>query len=121
MQSFITGQLMIQLDFYPGHAGHASRRASTKNYIEIPTIPSTSAELAEALEKLDLKGMEKHLESTLAGIDRFVNNPDLTASIRGLNETLQDARKLAHQNRSSGGSAGERREKNRQRIRQAGQ
>ena len=34
------------------------------------------------------------MESTLAGIDRLVNNPDLTASIRALNETLQDARKL---------------------------
>ena len=34
------------------------------------------------------------MESTLAGIDRFVNNPDLTASIRALKDTLQDTRKL---------------------------
>lgn len=92
MQSFITGQLVIQLDLYPGTP--VTLQGLDKNYIEIPTIPSTSAKLAEAMEKLDLKGIEKHLESTLAGIDRFVNNPDLTASIRGLNETLQDARKL---------------------------
>jgi len=92
MQSFITGQLVIQLDFYPGTP--VTLQHIDKNYIEIPTIPSTSAKLADALEKLDLNGLEKHLESTLAGIDRFVNNPDLTASIKGLNETLQDARKL---------------------------
>jgi paraquat-inducible protein B len=92
MQSFITGQLVIQLDFYPGTP--VTLQSIDKDYIEIPTIPSTSAKLGDALEKLDLQGLEKHLESTLAGVDRFVNNPDLTASIRGLNETLRDARKL---------------------------
>lgn len=92
MQSFITGQLVIQLDFFPGTP--VNLQGIDKDYIEIPTIPSTSAKLAEAMEKLDLQGLEKHLESTLAGIDRFVNNPDLAASIRGLNEALQDARKL---------------------------
>jgi paraquat-inducible protein B len=92
MQSFITGQLIIELNFYPGTP--VVLKSIEKEYIEIPTIPSTSAKLADALEKLDLKGLEKHLESTLAGIDRFVNNPDLAASIRGLNETLQDTRKL---------------------------
>jgi paraquat-inducible protein B len=92
MQSYITGQLVIQLDFYPGTP--VTLLHINESYIEIPTIPSTSAKLADALEKLNLQGIEKHLESTLAGIDRFVNNPDLSASIRGLNETLQDARKL---------------------------
>jgi paraquat-inducible protein B len=92
MQSFITGQLVIQLDFYPGTP--VTLKSIEKNYIEIPTIPSTSAKLADALEKLDLTGIEKHLEATLAGIDKFVNNPDLSASVRGLNETLRDARKL---------------------------
>jgi len=92
MQSFITGQLVIQLDFYPGTP--VTLQGIDKNSIEIPTIPSTSAKLADAMEKLDLNGLEKHLESTLAGIDKFVNNPNLTASIKGLHETLQDARKL---------------------------
>jgi paraquat-inducible protein B len=92
MQSFITGQMVVQLDFSPGTP--VTLQHLDKNYIEIPTIPSTSAKLADAMEKLDLNSLEKHLQSTLAGIDRFVNNPDLTASIRGLNETLQDARKL---------------------------
>ena len=92
MQSFITGQLIIELNLYPNTP--AVLKDIDKEYIEIPTIPSTSAKLADALEKLDLKGLEKHLESTLAGIDRFVNNPDLAASVRGLKDTLQDASKL---------------------------
>jgi paraquat-inducible protein B len=92
MQSFITGQLVIQLDFYPGTP--VNLRGLDKNYIEIPTIPSTSAKLAGALEKLDLAALEKHLESAMDGIAKLVNNPDLAASIRGLKDTLQDARNL---------------------------
>ena len=34
------------------------------------------------------------MNSSLAGIDRLVNNPDLAASLRALKDTLQDARKL---------------------------
>ncbi|HZK14193.1 MAG TPA: MlaD family protein, partial [Desulfobaccales bacterium] len=92
MQSYITGLLVIQLDFFPGTP--VTLKSVEKNYIEIPTIPSTSAKLADALEKLDLKALGDHLESTMAGIDTFVNNPNLAASARGLNETLQDARKV---------------------------
>jgi len=97
MQSFITGQLMIQLDFYPKSTiCYAPPQVDKdyKDYIVIPTCASTGEKLANALEKLDLKGIEKHLESTLAGVDKFVNNPDLTASLSALKDTLQETRKL---------------------------
>jgi paraquat-inducible protein B len=92
MQSFITGQLVIQLDFHPGTP--VVLKDINKDYIEIPTIQSTGERLAEALGDLDLKGIEKHLLSVLASVDRFVNNPDLTASLRAMKDTLQDARQL---------------------------
>ena len=92
MQSFITGQLMIQIDFHPGTP--VVLRSIDKEYIEIPTIPSTGERLAQALGDLDLKGIEQHLLTVLASADRFVNNPDLTASLRGLKDTLLDASKL---------------------------
>ena len=92
-QSFITGQLMIELDFYPNTP--ANLKNIDKDYPEIPTIPSATERLAQTLQKLDLEGMQKHLEDTLAGIDRFVNNPDLKASIGELKGVLTDARRLA--------------------------
>ena len=97
MQSFITGQLMIELDFYPkSKVCYAPPEIDKdyKDFIVIPTCKSTGERLAEALGDLDLKGIEKHLLSVLASVDRFVNNPDLTASLRYLKDTLQDARKL---------------------------
>lgn len=92
MQSFITGQLMIELDFHPGTP--VNLKNLNKEYIEIPTIPSTSERLAQSLGDLDLKGIEKHLLSVLASADRFLNNPDLNASLSNLKDALQDARKV---------------------------
>ena len=92
MQSFITGQLMIEVDFYPNTP--VTLRGIDKELPEIPTIPSTTERLAQTLQQLDLKGMEKNLKDALAGIDRFVNNPDLTASVRNLKDTLAEAKQV---------------------------
>ncbi|MDO9531296.1 MAG: MlaD family protein [Deltaproteobacteria bacterium] len=97
MQSFITGQLMIQLDFLPQKGvcyapGQIDK--DYKDYIVIPTCASTSERLAKALGELDLKAIEQNLNSSLEGIARLVNNPDLTASLQAMKDTMQDARKL---------------------------
>ena len=97
MQSFITGQLVIEIGFYPNSRicyAPAQVDKLYKDYIVIPTCKSTAERLADALEKLDLRKLEEHLESTLAGVDKLVNNPDLAVSIRALKNTLQDANKL---------------------------
>jgi paraquat-inducible protein B len=96
-QSYITGQLMIQLDFFPKSKicyAPAQIDPDYKDYVVIPTCASTSERLAKALGDLDFKAIEKNLNSSLAGIDRLVNNPDIAVSIRALKDTLQDARQL---------------------------
>jgi paraquat-inducible protein B len=98
-QSFITGQLAIQLDFMPTSGlcyAPAKKDAEYKDYVVVPTCPSTAEKLANALAKLDLAKLEKHLESAMDGISKLVNDPALTASIQGLKETLRDARKLVN-------------------------
>jgi paraquat-inducible protein B len=96
-QSFITGQLVIEIGFYPDSSicyAPAKEDKVYKDYIVIPTCKSTTERLMDALEKLDLAKLEQHLESTLAGVDKLVNNPDLVVSIRALKDTLQDVNKL---------------------------
>lgn len=92
VQSYITGQLAIELDFHPDTP--VVLKNLSKAYLEIPTIPSTTQKLADALKKLDLPDLEKHLASALDGIAKLINNPDLAASLQGLKETLQGARKV---------------------------
>ena len=96
-QSLITGQLAIEIGFYPGSGicyppAHVDQ--IYKDYIVIPTCPSTAQKLMDALQKLDLREMEAHLQSAMDGLAKLVNNPDLAASLKGLKTTLQDARKL---------------------------
>ena len=50
MQSFVTGQLMITLDFHPEKP--AVLVGAEKKYPEIPTIPTPLQELTSKLEKL---------------------------------------------------------------------
>ncbi len=96
-QSFITGQLVIEIGFYPSSSVcYAPAQADKiyKDYIVIPTCKSTAERLMDALEKLDIAKLNQHLEATLAGVAKLVNDPDLAASIRALKGTLEDARKL---------------------------
>jgi paraquat-inducible protein B len=92
MQSFITGQLLIQIDFHPGTP--VSLKGLHPGQIEIPTIPSTGERLSQALGDLDFKAIEQHLMSVLASVDRLVSSPEMTSAIKALKETLQEAGKL---------------------------
>jgi paraquat-inducible protein B len=94
IQSLISGKLLIELDYYPNSP--LVLKNIHKEYIEIPTIPSTPSKLARALDKLDLEAIQTKLESALDGVADLSNNPDLAASIRRLKETLGDARKLVN-------------------------
>lgn len=94
MQSLITGKLLIAIDFYPDTP--VILKNINKEYVEIPTIPSTTSKLARGLDKLDIEAIQAKLESALDGIGNLTNNPDLAASIGHLKETLRDARKLVN-------------------------
>jgi paraquat-inducible protein B len=88
LQSFVTGQLMVNLDFYPGTPIRLV--GLEKRYPEIPTIPSGLEQLRKRLEELPLKEIADRLNETLAGINRLVNSRDLQASIGSLNQLLKD-------------------------------
>lgn len=84
-QSYITGQLMIECDFYPGSP--VIYRDVEKKHLEIPTIKSTKERLAQTLQDLDVEGIQQTLKSILTGIDQLVNNKDLPESIRIFKQT----------------------------------
>jgi phospholipid/cholesterol/gamma-HCH transport system substrate-binding protein len=86
MQSFVTGQLVVNLDFYPDKP--AVFVGTEKRYPEIPTIHTPLEELAGTLQGLRLDQTMRKLESTIEGIDRVVNSPQLKESIVSLNRVL---------------------------------
>ncbi|MGH7382326.1 MAG: MlaD family protein [Candidatus Methylomirabilales bacterium] len=75
-QSFVTGQKIIQLDFFPDtpidlvggdHEGKVS---------EFPTVVSTGEKLTKTIENLPIDELFTDARNTLQGIDRLVRNID---------------------------------------------
>jgi paraquat-inducible protein B len=78
-QSILTGQMQVALDFYPERP--ARFVGADSGYPEIPTIPTPLQELAKRIEKLPLEQIIKDIGSAVAGIDRFVNSPEITNTL----------------------------------------
>jgi phospholipid/cholesterol/gamma-HCH transport system substrate-binding protein len=91
-QSFVTGQLMINVDFYPDKPIRLV--GLDKTYPEVPTIPTSLQEVAKTLEQLPLKEIITKLELAIDGIQKIVSSPDTQEGIATLNLTLKDTRKL---------------------------
>jgi paraquat-inducible protein B len=101
-QSFVTGQLIVQLGFYPDTAVRLV--GGDPDTIELPTIPTTLQQaqaavqdVMEKLKDLPLDQLFASVMETVQGINRLVNAPEVLALVRTLNETLVDVRRLVQQ------------------------
>ncbi len=92
MQSFVTGQLMIALDFYPNKP--AVFVGTEKRYTEIPTIPTPLQELTRKLEKLPIEDILKKVDEAMTGVTKLVNSPEVVAMLRSISEGVNEARSL---------------------------
>lgn len=88
IQSLITGQLMIELDYYPDSA--LNLKNLDPEVPEIPTIPSTTERLFQNLQKIDLT----HINNIIVGVERLINNPDLPEGLKALRQTADEVRQL---------------------------
>lgn len=90
MQSLITGQLMIECDFYPNSP--VVYRDIEKQYLEIPTIRSATERLAKSFQDFNVEELQEALMSILTGLDKLVNSreiPDTIASFKATSDKLQ--------------------------------
>ncbi len=91
-ESFVTGQLLIQLDFYPTLP--AVFRGVKPRYPEIPSVPSDIQQVLERLQrfakamsdKVDSDQLIADVQGLLTGLNRLANSPDLDAALAGLNK-----------------------------------
>lgn len=91
-ESFITGQLAIELDIHPDKP--ARYVGKDELYPEFPTVPSARAEQIKTLKELPLTEIFAKLNSAIEGIDKLVNAPETIAAVRGLGQTMKDVQKL---------------------------
>jgi paraquat-inducible protein B len=96
MESLVTGLLYVALDFLPGTPITLVQQANGDyKYPEIPTLPTSLqqakdvfTQILRKLDEIDFKALIASLESTVDGIKRTVNSPDLQATIRSLRQTM---------------------------------
>ncbi|MGE5840006.1 MAG: MlaD family protein [Deltaproteobacteria bacterium] len=92
MQSFVTGQLQIALDFYPDKP--AVYAGIDKTVQEIPTIPTPLQQLTKKLESLPIEDILNNINSAADGIAKLAQSPELKESIANLNTALKDVQSL---------------------------
>jgi paraquat-inducible protein B len=96
LQSLLTGQLFIQIDFYPNTPARMANRGKYRShYQEIPTIPTPIEKIGKLLETIPLDELVDTMIATVNGIEKLVNSADLQHSIRSLHEALDSFRSLA--------------------------
>ena len=112
MRSMVTGQLAVNLDFFPGTKIVTHDRY--RHLPEYPTVPSDvekfrdvaakmvdrlqnvpideiSTELLDLLKSMKALVNSPELEDAVKGADRLVNSPDIQASLKSLRAALESA------------------------------
>ena len=90
LQSLITGQLQVELDFFPNSP--INLQGFDPEYLEIPTIPTPIEALAKKLEKFPIEETIEKLVNSVDGLERLTTSEDLHASVADLSASIKSLR-----------------------------
>lgn len=92
MQSLVTGQLLIQLDFQPDTPVKLSGRKN--KYREIPTVPSSLEKLTSTLKNLPIKKIADNVLHITDRVNTLLNDGRVDQIIDGIDDTVANTDKL---------------------------
>jgi paraquat-inducible protein B len=98
LQSMVTGQLMINLDFLPKTPVRlvgGKKIDLAKDVTEIPTIQTTIQKLEKTLQDVPISEIVKSVDKSLKAIEALVTSEELTKSLHYFKQTMKDIRDLA--------------------------
>jgi len=97
LQSLVTGQLFVQLDFQKNTPLklHGLKELNLGPEVkEIPTVESQLQALGKQIEQIPLDQIVADLNASIAGINNLVNSQELKGGLQYFNQTLKDTRDL---------------------------
>ena len=94
LQSLITGQYRVELDFYPSTA--ANFRSATPD-MEIPTIPSPIDTLQSTLSQMPLEQMINSLSAVLQNLALGLSDDKLGKALTAFTNTFNEAHGILHE------------------------
>lgn len=94
VQSFVTGQVAVELDFYPDNPVNYVMGADQTDPPEFPTMPSAMERIGDTIKEFDFEGLLNDVRGAVHGIDELANSADLRNAIASLAATIKDIQKL---------------------------
>ena len=92
LQSFLTGQMAIQLYLDPSE--EAVFTGVDHSYVELPTVASSLEKIEESIDELPIDELISKLTSAIGGISDIVNSEDTRAAIKSIRESFDSVNRL---------------------------
>jgi paraquat-inducible protein B len=87
IQSLVTGQLFVNLDFFPGKP--ARYVSNETGYPEIPTVPSSLENLSRTVEQLPISELASKANRVLRAIERWLTSQQLREIMDSTNQAMK--------------------------------
>lgn len=102
VSSLVTGQMVVNLDFFPNPSPASGTENRYSDRVEIPTQPSTIEAVQETLQtviqkisRLPLDQILEDVRTAINSMTAVINNPELAQVVPNLNATLINVKRLS--------------------------
>lgn len=92
-QSFVTGQMLVELDFHPDTPATLVK-PSEQELPQIPTVQSDIEKLKQTLTSLPLQAIASSLQHLVTQVDHLLAAPELPAMLKDLAATASSANSM---------------------------
>jgi paraquat-inducible protein B len=103
LQSFVTGQLTVQFDFFPNEPVRLTR--SDGEVPELPTRASTLQRLSRSVDQMPLGDIAQKTANAIDELVTLVQSPEFRQGTKDLTVTMHDLRDLVRQAKETAGPA----------------
>lgn len=93
-QSFLTGLLYVELDFYP--ESPAKLYGLQTDYRELPTVATQFEELSKSFAEMDIKGMVTHIDDFAIELNKIIKSGEIQATIKNVNRAAISIEKTSN-------------------------
>ncbi len=93
-QSFLTGLLYVELDFYPDTP--IKIYGLQNDFREVPTVATQFEELSKSFADLDIKGMVTHIDELVMEVKKVVKSGDIQTTIKSVNRAALSFEKTSN-------------------------
>jgi paraquat-inducible protein B len=95
LQSLLTGQLFVNLDFFPGSP--VNKADMTTKHPQIATIETGLQRLGRTIDTLPLEEIVAKVTNVLDGLDRIVNADEIPRTLAATERTVQSSMRLVEE------------------------